>query len=89
MSIKHQPAKSGRPGEGEFAAYAADDIAYVNGDDAADALRKQADAVVAFLGALDEKRIRGLTYDKGKWTVKEVVGCNGVRASILLFFYRM
>jgi uncharacterized damage-inducible protein DinB len=66
--------KSGRPAAGEFAEYAADDIAFVEGDDAVAALNRQAKNVLAFLERIPEDRARGLTYAAGKWTLKEVVG---------------
>ena len=65
---------SGRPADGEFASYAADDIAFVEGDDAAGALQTQAEDILAFLGRIPEDRARGVTYAAGKWTLKEVVG---------------
>lgn len=67
-------APSGRPLSGEFASYAAADIAFVAGDDAVAALTAQGRDVVALLASLDEDRVRGLTYAPGKWTLKEVVG---------------
>ena len=66
--------KSGRPAAGEFADYAADDIAFVEGDDAVAALNRQAADVLAFIGNIPEVHARGLTYAAGKWTLKEVVG---------------
>ena len=65
---------SGRPADGEFASYAADDIAFVEGDDAAGALQTQAEDVIALLGGIPEERANGVTYAAGKWTLKEVVG---------------
>ena len=65
---------SGRPIAGEFADYAADDIAFVEGNDATEALRRQGTEVIALLQTLSEDRIRGLSYASGKWTLKEVVG---------------
>jgi DinB family protein len=66
--------KSGRPAAGEFAEYAADDIAYVEGDDIVDSLLRQAKEVLDVLGDITEDRARGITYAPGKWTLKEVVG---------------
>jgi DinB superfamily len=66
--------KSGRPVAGEFADYAAKDIAYVEGDDAVEALQRQAKEVGALLDRIPEERARGITYAPGKWTLKEVVG---------------
>jgi uncharacterized protein (TIGR03083 family) len=65
---------SGRPQSGEFAIYAADDIAFVEGDDAVAALEAQGLEVMALLASLDEGSIAGRTYAAGKWTVKEVIG---------------
>lgn len=65
--------KSGRPEAGEFAEYATSDIDFVAGDDAVAALRAQSADVLA-LGSLDDRAVAGLTYARGKWTLKEVVG---------------
>ena len=65
---------SGRPQAGEFAAYAAGDIAYVSGEDAVSALAEQAREVLALFESLDETEIAGHRYAPGKWTVKEVLG---------------
>jgi hypothetical protein len=62
---------SGRPAEGEYAAYAAEDIAYVAGDDAVAALLAQGEEVGALLDTLPGAR---MTYAPGKWTLKEVIG---------------
>lgn len=65
---------SGCPAAGEFAAYAADDISRVTGDDAVGALATQADEVGALLDELASGNVAGLAYAPGKWTFKEVVG---------------
>lgn len=65
---------TGRPATGEFAPYAADDIAYVAGDDAVAALNDQGSEVMSLLSALTEDGVAGLTYAPGKWTFKEVIG---------------
>ena len=65
---------SGRPAPGEYADYAAADVAAVRGDDAVDALRQSADETRRLLRPLSETTVAGLTYAPGKWTVKEVVG---------------
>jgi uncharacterized damage-inducible protein DinB len=61
-----------RPLPGEYADYAADDIAHVEGDDAAAALAAQGREVVTLLRSVP--RADGLTYAPGKWTLKEVLG---------------
>jgi uncharacterized damage-inducible protein DinB len=78
---------SGRPQPGEFADYARDDIDYVAGDDAVAALERQRDEVLALLATLDDRRVAGLTYAPGKWTLKEVIGhlCDDER----IFAYRL
>jgi uncharacterized damage-inducible protein DinB len=63
--------RTGRPEPGEYAPYAGDDIAFVPGDDAVEALRACARETVAVFGALPEERI---VYAPGKWTLKEVLG---------------
>ncbi|HET8774466.1 MAG TPA: DinB family protein [Thermoanaerobaculia bacterium] len=62
---------TGRPETGEYAPYAADDIALVPGDDAIEALRACARDTVALFGTFPEERI---AYAEGKWTLKEVLG---------------
>jgi len=66
--------KSGRPEDGEYAAYAKSDIDYVTGDDAVAALRDQEQIVLNYFGAFTGETANGLTYAPGKWTVKEVLG---------------
>jgi len=65
---------SGRPQDGEFAAYAKSDIDYVAGDDAVAVLETQGRDVAALIDSLDETAIAGHRYAPGKWTVKEVLG---------------
>lgn len=62
---------TGRPAPGEYASYAADDIALVPGEDAIEALRACARETAALFSSLREERI---TYAPGKWTLKEVLG---------------
>jgi hypothetical protein len=62
---------TGRPEAGEYAPYAAEDIAFVQGDDAIAALRDTARETHALFGELPEERI---TYAPWKWTLKEVLG---------------
>lgn len=65
---------SGRPQDGEFAAYAKPDIDQVAGDDAVAALRAQLAATLALLSPVAEEVAATLTYAPGKWTLKQVVG---------------
>lgn len=65
---------TGRPAIGEFAPYAAEDIAYVAGEDAVAALNDQEREVMSLLETLTEDSVAGLTYAPGKWTFKEVIG---------------
>jgi hypothetical protein len=65
---------SGRPQSGEFADYAADDIAFVAGDDAVEALAQSAARITAYFESLDERAIAGYRYAPGKWTLKEILG---------------
>lgn len=66
--------RSGRPQEGEFAAYAKADIDLVEGGDAVAILAALEAETVALLEEVGEEAARGLTYAPGKWTLKEVVG---------------
>ena len=66
--------RSGRPEPGEYAEYAAEDVARVSGDDAIEALERQGTETQALLGGLSDDTVRGLSYAPGKWTFKEVVG---------------
>jgi uncharacterized damage-inducible protein DinB len=63
---------SGRPLLGEFAAYAKNDIDFVEGDDAIEILRRQRDATITLFESIGD--VAGLTYAPGKWTIKEVLG---------------
>jgi len=64
--------RSGRPEAGEFASYAAEDIAYVAGDDAVAALTSvAAETSELFASLTDEQRS---PYAPGKWTLKELLG---------------
>ena len=73
MTISPPRLPSGRPLPGEFAAYAADDIAHVAGDDALAALTMQAERVLELLSNLNDGVVDGVTYAPGKWTLKDVV----------------
>ena len=61
--------RSGRPGAGEYAGYAADDIAYVAGDDAVAALQAVAAETTALFATADAP-----AYAPWKWTLKEILG---------------
>jgi hypothetical protein len=65
---------SGRPEAGEFADYAAEDIARVAGDDAIAALETQRRNVVEIFAPLSDAAVAGRRYAPGKWSIKEVVG---------------
>jgi hypothetical protein len=73
MIPKTSRVPSGRPLPGEFAAYAADDIAHVSGDDALAALSTQAERMLDLLTTVDDDAVEGVTYSPGKWTLKDVV----------------
>jgi hypothetical protein len=73
MLFSSVPIRSGRPLPGEFADYAAADIAYVDGDDAIAALASQRDRVLALLSPLSDATVDGVTYAPGKWMLKDVV----------------
>jgi hypothetical protein len=73
MMMSAPRVRSGRPLPGEFAAYAADDIACVSGDDALTALATQAERVLELLSHLNDAAVDGVTYAPGKWTLKDVV----------------
>jgi DinB family protein len=66
--------RTGRPGPGEYAEYASQDISSVPGDDAVDALERLAGETVAQFHALAGPAARGLTHGHGKWTLKQVLG---------------
>lgn len=63
--------RSGRPEEGEFASYAAEDIAHVAGDDVVTALEAVAAETAALFATVPENVP---AYAPGKWTLKEVIG---------------
>lgn len=65
---------SGRPEQGEYAAYAADDFAHVPGDDAIAALDRTFAETVRLFTSVGEEEATALTYASGKWTLKEVLG---------------
>jgi hypothetical protein len=59
---------------GEYADYAADDIAAVPGDDAIDALVELAERTPALFRGHAVLADRGLTYSPEKWTLKSILG---------------
>jgi uncharacterized damage-inducible protein DinB len=67
-------AVSGRPEKGEFADYAAEDIARVAGDDAVAALEVQRRNIVELFAPLSDAAVAGRRYAPEKWTIKEVLG---------------
>jgi hypothetical protein len=64
----------GRPEPGEYASYAAADIAAVEGDDIFHALRNQLEDTLHLLRPIDDARATALVYAPGKWSLKQVVG---------------
>ena len=69
-----QRHRSGRPGPGEFAGYAAEDITYVPGEDAGAALEAQNAPTLALLGPVPEAFAASFAYAPGKWTLKQLLG---------------
>jgi uncharacterized damage-inducible protein DinB len=62
-----------RPGEGEFAPFAARYIERVPHGDIVATLESQMETTLAVLRAIPEERA-GYAYASGKWTIREVVG---------------
>jgi hypothetical protein len=71
--VENDDFKSGRPGPGEFAAYAQADVDQVVGDDAVTALLRQRQETLDLFRELGEAG-GDLAYAEGKWTVKQVLG---------------
>jgi hypothetical protein len=71
MSMARTP--SGRPSPGEYADYAASDIAAVEGDDAIAVLESLAEQTLALLRTWSDARVAGVRYAPDKWTIKDVV----------------
>lgn len=67
------PCVSGRPKAGEYAPYAAEDIAAVEGIDAIAALERIRNVTVALFEQFGEAG-GDVTYAPNKWTVKQVLG---------------
>jgi uncharacterized damage-inducible protein DinB len=72
MTMERAP--TGRPERGEFAEYAASDIAAVVGDDAVTALLALESGTQALFQSCRKLVESGATYAPGKWTLKEVLG---------------
>ncbi len=68
------PVPSGRPEDGELAAYAKADVDLVAGDDAVAALRAQLAETLALLSPIEEDFAGTHAYAPGKWTLKQIVG---------------
>ena len=65
---------SGRPEVGEYAPYAAGDVACVRGHDIVTALESQTADMLDMFRGVNDADIAGCRYADGKWTVKEVLG---------------
>ena len=74
LDMTRSRPRTGRPLPGEYADYAAADIAAVEGDDAMEALAQLAEETPTMFRALAVPIERGLTYGAGKWTLKGILG---------------
>ena len=73
MDKTETPTISGRPEEGEYAAYQKADIALVPGNSAVTALEASAQQTLELLGNIDEGKI-DYRYAPDKWTIRQIVG---------------
>jgi uncharacterized damage-inducible protein DinB len=73
MNPPDTPTLSGRPEEGEYAAYQKADIDLVPGNSAVAALEASAQQTLELLGNLDESRIDH-SYAPDKWTIRQILG---------------
>ncbi|HJW08553.1 MAG TPA: DinB family protein [Holophagaceae bacterium] len=67
-------APQGRPEPGEYAPYAAEDIACVQGDDIVAALDALGERGAALFGSIGEAHASTYAYAPGKWTLKQILG---------------
>jgi uncharacterized damage-inducible protein DinB len=67
------PVRSGRPGPGEYADYAEEDISLVQGEDAVEALQALRPATHALMAEFGEAGADH-AYAEGKWTVRQILG---------------
>ena len=74
LDMTQSRPRTGRPSPGEYAEYAAADIAAVAGDDATEALVRLAEETPAMFRTLAAAAERGLAYGPGKWTLKGILG---------------
>ena len=73
MNTTDTPTLSGRPEEGEYAAYQKADIDLVPGNSAVTALEAAAKQTLELLGSLDEDKVDH-SYAPDKWTIRQILG---------------